>query len=343
MDKEMDVDFFFGDKYLDVKKMDYSLISHKVTEVKNYHLGPVMWQTGIVKLAFSTYDKYIVLGEPMCLSTWMLLIFARILGKKTFFWTHGWYGRESKIKSLIKKVFFGLATSTMTYGEYARALMIREGFDPQNVFAIYNSLMYDEQLPIRKELHKSTLYSEHFQNDFPTVIFIGRLTKVKKLDQIIEAMTLTKGDGYNVVFVGDGEERESLVQKVDSYGLSNKIWFYGPCYDEKVLSQIIYDADLCVAPGNIGLTAVHAMGYGCPCISHDDFKWQMPEFEAIKKGVTGEFFERDDVQSLSQCIDNWFEKHRDDREEIRQLCFSEVDEKWNPHNQLKIIKRVVGV
>lgn len=34
MDQQMDIDFVFGEKYLNVKKMDYSLLKHKVTEVK---------------------------------------------------------------------------------------------------------------------------------------------------------------------------------------------------------------------------------------------------------------------------------------------------------------------
>ena len=32
LDKEYDCDFYFGDKYLDVKKMDYSLLKGKMTE-----------------------------------------------------------------------------------------------------------------------------------------------------------------------------------------------------------------------------------------------------------------------------------------------------------------------
>lgn len=56
-----------------------------------------------------------------------------------------------------------------------------------------------------------------------------------------------------------------------------------------VNAELIYNADLCVAPGNIGLTAMHAMMFGCPCISHNDFSWQMPEFEAIVPYKTGNF------------------------------------------------------
>lgn len=344
MDQELDIDFVFGDHYLDVKKMDYSLLSHKVTEVKNKRIGPFTWQTQVVRLLFQGYDKYIVLGEPMNLSTWLILLFGRILGKKVFFWSHGWYGKETKIKARIKKVFFGLASGTLLYGNYARNLMINEGLSSNKLTTIHNSLMYDEQLPIRNQLKKSDLFNRHFNNIFPVVIFIGRLTPVKKLDLLLKAQAINKKSGliYNVAFIGDGEARSSLLTLTQDLDLKENVWFYGPSYDEKELSQIIFDADLCVAPGNIGLTAMHAMVYGCPCISHNDYKWQMPEFEAIKEGLTGSFFERDNVESLADSISKWFSDHQMNREEVRRACYKEIDESWNPHVQLEIIKKAIG-
>ena len=103
----------------------------------------------------------------------------------------------------------------------------------------------------------------------------------------------------------------------------------------------MYNADLCVAPGNIGLTAMHAMMFGCPCISHDDFCWQMPEFEAIREGKTGCFFKRDDINSLASTISKWLKEKENKRQEVREACFKEIDENWNPHKQIKIIKSVI--
>lgn len=54
-------------------------------------------------------------------------------------------------------------------------------------------------------------------------------------------------------------------------------------------AEFIYNADLCVSPGNVGLTAMHSLVFGCPVITHNCFEWQMPEFEAIQPGITGDF------------------------------------------------------
>lgn len=345
MDQQMNIDFVFGEKYLNVKKMDYSLLNHKVNEVKTRQLiGPMDWQCGVVKQLFNGYDKFIMLGKPMSISTWVVLILGRLMGKEIYFWTHGWYGKESFVKTLIKKVFFGLANGTMTYGNYARNLMIQKGLKAGKITTIHNSLMYDEQIKMRETLTSTALYQEHFGNSNPVVIFVGRLTSIKKLDQILEAQATCKlrGFNFNVVYVGDGTEKESLEKKVKHLELMDKVWFFGPSYNEKELSGLIYNADLCVAPGNIGLTAMHAMAYGCPCMSHNDFPYQMPEFEAIIEGKTGGFFERDNVTSLADNIQKWFTEHKHEREQIRQNCFKEIDENWNPHVQIEIIKKAIG-
>lgn len=345
MDQQMDIDFVFGDKYLNVKKMDYSKLAHKVTEVKNMHLGPISWQSGVVELAFKGYDTLIMLGSPMSASTWLTTIFARIMGKKVYYWTHGWYGKESFGQKLLKKIFFKLPNGLLLYGNYARGLMIKEGFKESKMATIHNSLMYDEQIKMRASLAPSLIYKDHFGNDNPVIIFVGRLTPIKKLDQILDAQATCKvrGFDFNVVYVGDGTEKESLEKKAKSLELKDRVWFYGPSYDEKELSGLIYNADLCVAPGNIGLTAMHAMAYGCPCISHNDFPYQMPEFEAIQPFKTGNFFKRNDVTDLADKIEEWFRVNASLRDHVRQNCFKEIDEQWNPHVQVEIIKKAIGL
>ena len=344
LDQSLDIDFVFGDNYLNVKKMDYSLLRHNVVEVKNRYIGPFMWQPGTVKYVFKDYDKYILLGNPYNLSTWLILVLGRIKGKKTFLWTHGWYGKESRFERLVKKLFFSFSDGVLLYGDYARKLMIKEGIDPRKLTTIHNSLMYDEQLLLRRNLKSTTIYSDHFHNYHPTVIFVGRLTRVKKLDLVLRAQSLCKKSGtlFNMVFVGDGEVADYLKSLSVDLKLVNNVWFYGPSYDEKELSRLLFDADLCVAPGNIGLTAMHAMVYGCPCISHNDFKWQMPEFEAIQEGITGDFYEKDNVDDLADRIASWFRKHASDRESVRKACYMEIDAHWNPHIQLEIIKKAIG-
>jgi glycosyltransferase involved in cell wall biosynthesis len=165
---------------------------------------------------------------------------------------------------------------------------------------------------------------------------------VKKLDMILDAMSIAKQKGifYNCTFIGNGEDRELLESKVDSYGLSKQVWFYGACYDEAELSKMIYNADLCVAPGNVGLTAMHSLVYGCPIITHNNFPYQMPEFEAIVPNKTGLFFDFDSAESLYKTINSWFSLDLE-RDDVRQMAYDEIDSHWNPRVQIDVLKKII--
>lgn len=345
IDQEYDCQFVFGDKYLNVEKMDYSLLKGKVTEVPTKKLfGGWFYRPGIQKMLQKDFDYYLMLGESRALSTWWFCVKARLFHpkKKVFFWTHGWYGKESKAERLIKKLFFRLPNGGIfLYGKYARELMIKEGFNPDKLFVIHNSLAYNEQVAIRQQLVAKPIYNEHFGNDYPNLFFIGRLTTIKKLDMVLRAMAQlkTSGQNYNMTFIGGGEVQSELDKLASELGLQNNVWFYGPCYDEKVLGDMIYNADLCVSPGNIGLTAMHSLVFGTPAITHDDYPHQMPEFEAIKEGITGTFFKIDNVESLADGISKWFTKKGNKREEVREACMKEIDENWTPQFQIEVLKK----
>lgn len=343
IDQEYDCDFFFGDSYLNIKKMDYSLLKGKVTEGPTKHIGAWSYRPGIQKLLWKDYDAYIMLGESRSLSTWLFCLRAKLFHpkKRVYFWSHGWYGKESKAEKLIKKLLFKLPNGgSFLYGNYSRQLMIKEGFNPEKLFVIHNSLAYDEQVAIRKQLAATPIYKEHFGNKYPNLMFVGRLTHIKKLDQVLRAMALLKdkGQNYNMTFIGGGETQEELQKLASELGLGKNVWFYGPCYDEKELSGLIYNADLCVSPGNVGLTAMHTMVFGTPVLTHNDFPHQMPEFEAIHEGKTGAFFKIDDVESLADGISKWFAEKGDKREEVRRACMKEIDNFWTPQFQLNVLK-----
>lgn len=343
IDRAFDCDFVFGMDSTTVKRLDTSILKNS-TDIKNVFIGSSSWyiQPGLIKKT-KEYDVLINDLGIYCFSSWLVMILAKFRKQRVYNWDHGWYGRENFLKKWIKRAYFGLSTGSFIYGNYAKDLMIKNGFDAKKLHVIHNSLNYDKQLEIRKRIQKSSIYKEHFRNDLPVLIFIGRLTKVKKLHQLVEMLKLlnNRGEQFNLVLVGDGTEQKTLQSLVCEKGLTNQVWFYGACYDEQENAELIYNADLCVAPGNVGLTAMHAMMFGCPVLTHNDLKWQMPEFEAIKDLKTGTFFANDNVESLAMSVSNWFDLKQQSRDEVRESCFKEIDEEWNPHNQLRIIKEVI--
>ena len=223
-------------------------------------------------------------------------------------------------------------------------MLKEQGFKENRLFVIHNSLSYDVQLKLRKSMHRSSIYRNHFGNDYPVIIFIGRLTPVKQLDMLIDAVKRLKVQNRecNLALIGDGSMRHDLEMRVKDLVIEDNVWFYGACYDETVNAELIYNADLCVSPGNVGLTAIHSLMFGTPVITHDDFAYQMPEFEAIQKDETGDFFSHGQVESLVGTIYKWLDEKADKREEVRLACFKEIDGQWNPQFQMKVIKSVLN-
>lgn len=346
LDKEFDCDFFFGQSYLDIKKMDYSLLRGKITEQKTIKLGPVVYRRGTLRLLKTNYDAYIILGESRVVSVWLFALIGRLFfpTKKIFYWTHGWYGKEHWLTKYLSKLFNMLPNNGLfLYGNYARNLLIKEGFNPEKMYVVHNSLAYDEQLAMRYQLGLSGIYKEHFGNDNPVLLFVGRLTSVKKLDMVIDAISINNkcGRKYNFVLIGGGEKRNDLEQQCKNLMVDKQVWFYESCYDEKELGELIYNADLCVSPGNVGLTAMHTMVFGTPVLTHNNLPYQMPEFEAITEGVTGTFFKDGNVCSLSEKINMWFDEKQSKREEVRQACMEEIDKNWTPYFQIDVFKKVL--
>ena len=344
IDREYDCDYVFGSSLRDIKQMDTSRLRGNVIKVNNYFIkNGFYWQSRVQKFLNRKYDAYIILGDTHCLSTWLFCIRAKFTGrsKRIYFWTHGWYGKETRIDRWLKKRFFNMAGGGIfLYGNYARELMIKEGFKADKLFVIHNSLAYERQLELRQNLKKDSIYLQYFGNNAPNLLFVGRLTTIKKLDNVLCAMSKLKEQGheYNLTLIGDGEVREDLGILSDELNLKKNVWFYGACYDEQQLGQLIYNADLCVSPGNVGLTAMHVMVFGTPVLTHNDFAHQMPEFEAIHDGETGTFFKRDDIDSLALSISRWFEEKASMREEVRRACFQEIDSSWTPQFQIEVLR-----
>lgn len=345
MDQQLQCDFYIGDRVESpIKTFDYTLLKHYRKTLHNHFLGHFYWQSGSIGKIFSPYNIYILDGEPYCISAWLILILAKILGKKTIAWTHGWYGKERGLRKLIKKTHFRLFSKIMLYNEYSKKLMADIGFDEKRLYCIANSLDTDHNKELRGHLSQTDIYKKHFNNEYPTIIYCGRIQKSKKLGMILDAMRLLKEEGHNLnaIFVGKDVDQVNLQGRISELGLDAHTWLYGPCYDDKKLSELFYNAHLCVSPGNVGLTAIHALSYGCPVVTHDSFPYQGPESEAIRPGITGDFFKYDDLADLVRLIKKWISVGKEQRTNIHKAAFEEIDRKWNIHNQIETLKKITN-
>lgn len=346
IDQNWNCYWIFGSNKTDIKGMDLSILQNVKLISNKKILGNFYWQKNAISLIRNEETNVLMLGEIYNLSSWLILILNKI--RKTnpyiYLWSHGWYGRESLVKKLLKKLYFKLADGIFLYGNYAKKIAISQNFNkPNKLYVIHNSLDHQKQLDIRKNLKSSNIYFNHFSNQYKNIIFIGRLTKSKKISLLLEAIKRLENKNIliNLIIVGGGEDEENLKDLTQKLQLKERVWFYGPCYNEKENAELLYNSDLCVSPGNVGLNAVHSMMFGTPVITHNDFRYQGPEFESIVPDKTGDFFIKDSIDDLSIVIENWI-KSQNNREIIRQNCYNEIDTNWTPEYQIKILKDIIN-
>ena len=340
IDQEFDAQFCFSDMKSDIAKMDYNDFKKSPKTVRDRKIfNRILWRKDILSLPFKDYDNFLVIGDTN-ISYLFFLPLCHLLGKKVYAWGHGCKTFKGKL-GFFNRWFYKHCDCYLTYGEQGRDRLIELGIPDHKLSVIYNSLNGGVE-KCEQLAYESDIVKNHFKNDLPVLLFVGRLTKVKQLDWIINALEnhMSSGLHYNVLLIGDGEDKERLVNIVKSKGLSDKVWFYGECYNDDELSSLLYNVDLCVSPGNVCLTALHAMSYGTPVLSHGDFESQMPEYETIIPGKTGELYEKGNFEDFCAKIKSWLTLGQN-RAVIRDNCYDMINGKWNANHQLSILNKIL--
>ena len=337
-DENHNISFFFSHKTTDnvatvsIEK-EYSENNQKAfKKIDNIFLYKwLIWQKGVLSRTFDSVSVVIFLGEMTVVSTWIASFILRLRGVKVLFWGFP--------KLFLRKMFLRLANHNLVYEERAKKLMTEHGFEQNKISVVYNSINYEQQLSLFQKLERKKKNSI-FKNNYPVLLFIGRLTKQKKINQLIEAVKiLNQKVNFNLLIIGEGDEKLRLEELAQDLIKENKCIFYGKSYDEDELSRLIFNSDLTVSPGNIGLTAIHSLSYGTPVCSHSNLSNQMPEVESIIEGENGFLFKENDILSIVNGIISWFDNKKSiDKKKIRGV----VDKFYNPIYQKEVILKSIN-
>lgn len=350
--EKIELHFFFGEesstgiKTIDFNEHQLKPHAHKINILNNFYIKQyLVWQNfNIFNWIKKKPQTIILLGEFNIISNWIISFFAKLNNIEIVSKGHGMYGNEKGLKLLARKAFLKICNKHLVYEKHGKSILSDNGIDPDSIHILFNSLDYEKQKKYRNlipDLNKLEILHFFDKPELPTLIFIGRLTKIKKLELIIDAIKLIQNDTpINLLIVGNGSEKSNL-EKLASENLNSDCYhFYGESYDEAVNNNLIAVSDLCVSPGNVGLTAIHSLSYGTPVCTHSNLMEQMPEAEAILDGINGILFEQNDVESLKDAITSWINKTHN-RQKVRENCYKVIDEYYNPNYQKKVIENLI--
>ncbi len=255
-------------------------------------------------------DVLILTWNPRYASLVPTLLKAKAKGVRTILWGHGYSKTESPIRTMMRQSVAKLATALMFYNQRAAQSYLDAGWDPQSIFVARNSL---DQGPIQNakaawQRHPGKL--EQFRREQnlgpgPHILFVSRLDPANRLDLLVEGVAKLAAEFPNlqVNIVGNGAGEQERVRKLaDARGVATHVRFVGPIYDELALAPWFLTANVFCYPANIGLSILHAFGYGLPVVTSDDLSGQNPEIEALQPGKNGLLYHHNDADALAACL-----------------------------------------
>ena len=236
---------------------------------------------------------------------------ARLGGPPVVLWGHGYSRWPSPPRDSLRNFCGHRADAVLLYTRTIADRLIRQnGFDPQRVFVAQNAL---DQAPIRtarehwlaRPQELAAFAAKRGLDPQRTLIFVSRLEAENRIGLLLEATAriCAREPRARLVIVGDGPERAALQARAAELGLGARVLFAGKIYDEPALAPWMLSASLLCYPVNIGLSLLHAMGYGLPVVTGDDIAAQNPEIEALAHGTNGLLYRDGDIDHLAeQCL-----------------------------------------
>ncbi|MBE0447828.1 MAG: glycosyltransferase family 4 protein [Actinobacteria bacterium] len=194
------------------------------------------------------------------------------------------YFGERAIPALYRNVRF------ITVSESSREELINLGISPSKIAIVYNGV-------------DSSLFSKNYEkNDYPHVIYFGRLKRYKRLDLLIRSMKLVIKEvpDAKLTIAGSGDAEKELMTLISDLDLKDSVIFRG-YVDEEEKAELLGSAWAFVSPSSKegwGITVLEANACGTPAIAYD-----VPGLrDSIIDGKTGLLVESGDVRVLAEAI-----------------------------------------
>lgn len=268
------------------------------------------------------------------ISVWAAIAKARARRLGVVLFGHGVSKNDSWMRRSVRNALGGMGDCLLVYSESVRSRLLDEGFDPQRVFVAPNSVDQTDIQRARLDWlarpdDLAAFRREHkLDEGGPVLIFCARLEPLRRLDLLLDAMprVAERHPGVRLIVIGGSKDaafEAELRAKATGLGaLAERVRFLGAIYGEPSLAPWFLSSDLMVFPSHMGLSVLHAMGYGVPVLTCDNASRHGPEFDVIQNafdpGVerpNGATFADADLDALVDRLDNLLS----DRERLRLL------------------------
>lgn len=296
-DKKLNGDWSFEQVQLQVAKKDFGN-----SKLVKQHL----------KSMFADFDWVLIPAEKKNLP---LFLFALRLRKtypssRLFSYNHpilkSKHGKITFLDKILTKFYYRKLDRVVFYTENSRE------------WALQEKLISSEKSYWANNTIDTIEIGKHYTFELPpreqsTVVFIGRLIKSKRLEDLILYYKRLKDDlpDLKLEIIGDGPEKSVIESAVAK---DNGIIWHGTLIDEAKIAPIMKRASFVFIPGHSGLSVNHAFAYGRPYITIDG-QSHAPEITYIENGKNGFVLKGDfnfNVLTIKSLLTN--------RQELEDFC-----------------------
>ena len=281
-----------------------------VEHAPEWHCGPAVFQSAMVRAIRSRrFDVMILPWNSRYAQLGHALRIAKKQGVRTILWGHGFSRHETSLRRRLRNRLLRFADGCLLYSQSAADRLMSEGYDSRRIFVAPNAI---DQAPIRAATKQWQEYPDQLRNfarerdivPGRLVVFVSRLEPDKHVDRLIAAFAIvaTKDPDARLAIIGDGSCRDALETDVATRGLRNVVHFPGAIYEEQTLAPWCLSAGVVAYPQAIGLSILHAFGYGLPVVTSDHLAGHNPEISALNAGGNGLFYADGNVGDFAKKI-----------------------------------------
>jgi glycosyltransferase involved in cell wall biosynthesis len=215
----------------------------------------------------------------------------KLIHIKVIYWGHGINLQKKQSWRFVYSFLHHCCHTIILYADHLKKYVTDSQL--KKIFIAPNTLYLDELPDILPLATRNNILSKYGITTTKNIIFVGRMQRRKRINDLIEAHQLMNRSDIGVILVGD--DIENVIPTQLTQGIIHIPALYG-----KELHKLMISCDVYCCPGAVGLNIVDAMACGLPFVT--EAADHGPEIMYLKHGRNGMLVPLGRIDLLSDTL-----------------------------------------